>query len=58
MQEAVANGLEKVKHNGFFEKQRLEYQERRDIIAATFEKLGMRFTFPEGSYFILVVSRH
>jgi kynurenine aminotransferase len=57
MQEAVATGLEKVKHNDFFEKQRLEYQERRDILVTTFKKLGMQYTFPEGSYFLLVVSR-
>jgi len=54
MQEAVATGLEKSRTNGFFQKQTLEYQERRDVLAATFEKLGMQYTFPEGSYFMLV----
>jgi len=54
MQEAVATSLEKVKHNDFFETQRLEYQERRDILVDCFKKLGMQYTFPEGSYFLLV----
>lgn len=55
MQEAVASGLEKVKSNNFFEIQRNEYEERRNILVDTFKKLGMQYTFPEGSYFLLVV---
>lgn len=58
MQEAVASGLEKVKSNNFFEIQKNEYTERRNILVDTFKRLGFQYTFPEGSYFLLVVSRH
>ena len=55
MQEAVAAGLEEVKQRDFVEKQRAEYLERRDILAHGFDKLGMRYTLPEGTYFLLLV---
>ena len=58
MQEAVAAGLEQVLERGFVEKQRAEYIQRRQILADAFDKLGMRYTLPEGSYFLLLVSVH
>lgn len=56
MQEAVAAGLEQVVKRGFAEKQCQEYLERRNILAQGFDKLGMRYTMPEGTYFLLLVS--
>lgn len=56
MQEAVASGLEEAKKRRFFEIQLEEYQERRAILAEAFDRLGVRYTFPEGTYFMLLVS--
>lgn len=55
LQEAVAAGLEKVKENKFFETQLREYSERRDILLKAFDDLGLKYTHPEGSYFVLLV---
>ena len=55
LQEAVAGGLEQVVERRFFETQVAEYQERRDILTAAFDKLGLKYTLPQGSYFILLV---
>lgn len=55
LQEAAASGLEQASKNGYWEKQVQEYEERRDIIVDAFKKLGMKFTLPEGTYFILLV---
>jgi len=54
LQEAAACGLEQAKERKFFETQVAEYQERRDILTAAFEKLGMKYILPEGSYFVLL----
>ncbi|KAI0033768.1 PLP-dependent transferase [Vararia minispora EC-137] len=54
LQEAVAGGLEKAKNYNFFETQLKEYQDRRDVLIDTFKKLGIKYTHPEGSYFILI----
>ena len=56
LQEAAAAGIEEVKDRKFFEIQLSEYQERRDILTACFDKLGLSYTHPEGTYFILLVS--
>ena len=55
MQEAVAAGLEQVKQRGFVKQQCAEYDERRKILAEGFEKIGMRYTLPQGTYFLLLV---
>lgn len=55
LQEAAAAGLEKAREYKFFETQLLEYAERRDILIDAFKKLGLKYTHPEGSYFILLV---
>jgi kynurenine aminotransferase len=55
LQEAAAAGLEQAKMNGFFEKQTEEYIERRHTLVSAFDKLGMMYTLPEGTYFILLV---
>ncbi|KAF8222754.1 PLP-dependent transferase [Tricholoma matsutake] len=54
LQEAAAGGLEQVKERKFFETQCAEYIERRDILAAVFDELGLKYTLPEGGYFILL----
>jgi kynurenine aminotransferase len=56
LQEAAAAGLEQAKTNGFFAKQTKEYIERRTTLVRAFDKLGMKYTLPEGAYFILLVS--
>jgi kynurenine aminotransferase len=55
LQEAAACGLEQVKERKFFETQCEEYLERRGVLASTFDSLGLRYTLPEGGYFILLV---
>ncbi|KAG5637452.1 hypothetical protein H0H81_004469 [Sphagnurus paluster] len=54
LQEAAAAGLEQARERKFFETQRDEYAERRAVLTDTFDKLGLRYTMPEGSYFILL----
>lgn len=55
LQEAAAAGLEQAKSRGYFEKQLLEYEERRAVLISYLDELGLKYTMPEGSYFILVV---
>jgi kynurenine aminotransferase len=55
LQEAAAAGLEQANQRNFFQIQCDEYRERRDVLANTFDELGLRYTLPEGSYFILLV---
>lgn len=55
LQEAAAVGLEQAKKRKFFETQTEEYAERRAILVETFDNLGLKYTLPEGSYFILLV---
>ncbi|KAF8974333.1 1-aminocyclopropane-1-carboxylate synthase 1 [Flammula alnicola] len=54
LQEAAASGLEQANDRKFFEIQLGEYQERRDILCQAFDNLGLKYTLPEGSYFILL----
>ncbi|KAF9247179.1 PLP-dependent transferase [Melanogaster broomeanus] len=54
LQEAVATGLEQARSRGFFETQVKEYQERRDLLLSTFDGLGLKYSLPEGAYFVLV----
>jgi kynurenine aminotransferase len=56
LQEATAAGLEEAKERQFFEKQLAEYVERRKVLTDAFDKLKMKYTLPEGSYFVLLVS--
>lgn len=55
LQEAAAAGLEQANQRNFFQIQRNEYTERRTVLTDVFDKLGLRYTLPEGSYFILLV---
>ncbi|CAL1701426.1 unnamed protein product [Somion occarium] len=54
LQEAAAAGIEEAVDRKFFETQRGEYEERRNILTACFDKVGLRYTHPEGTYFILL----
>ncbi|CAE6435799.1 unnamed protein product [Rhizoctonia solani] len=54
LQEAAAAGLEQANKRKFFETQVKEYASRRDVLLSAFDKLGLRYTVPEGSYFVLV----
>jgi kynurenine aminotransferase len=55
LQEAVATGLEQAAERQFFETQLREYQERRDVFVSVFDRLGVIYTLPEGTYFVLMV---
>ncbi|OCH90701.1 PLP-dependent transferase [Obba rivulosa] len=54
LQEAVAVGLEQAKARGFVDQQRREYEERRAILTEGFDRLGMKYIMPDGSYFVLL----
>jgi len=54
LQEASALGLEQAKERKYFETQVREYDERRAVLVDAFERLGMKYTLPQGSYFILL----
>lgn len=56
MQEAAATGLEEARERRFFETQVDEYAERRNILVEAFDKLGLKYSLPDGAYFILLVS--
>jgi kynurenine aminotransferase len=56
LQEAAAAGLEQAVERKYFETQRAEYTARRKVLTDAFDKLGMKYTLPEGSYFVLLVS--
>ena len=55
LQEAAAAGLEQAAANQFFETQLKEYQERRDLFVSAFDRLGITYSLPEGTYFVLMV---
>ncbi len=55
LQEAAAAGVEEAHKRGFLKTQLREYSERRDILVNCFDDLGLRYTLPEGTYFILLV---
>ena len=51
----MAAGLEQAVERGFFEQQVREYQERREVLCAAFDKLGLPYSLPQGTYFVLLV---
>lgn len=55
LQEAAAGGLEQARSRRFFENQVKEYDERRKVILSAFDRLGLKYSLPEGTYFVLVV---
>ncbi|KAH8915668.1 PLP-dependent transferase [Atractiella rhizophila] len=54
LQEAVAGALEEASGRGFWDQQRKEYEERLEVLREALDKLGLPYTVPEGSYFVLV----
>ncbi|KAJ4467550.1 pyridoxal phosphate-dependent transferase [Lentinula aciculospora] len=54
LQEAAAAGLEQVQERKFFQIQTAQYAERRNVLTKCFDSLGLPYTNPEGSYFILL----
>ncbi|EAU84906.2 aminotransferase [Coprinopsis cinerea okayama7 len=54
LQEAAACGLEQAQERKFFETQLAEYAERRAILCDAFDRLGLKYSLPEGSYFVLL----
>ena len=57
LQEAAAAGLERSEQHNFFAIQNKQYLERRDTLVKVFDDLGMKYTLPQGSYFVLLVRR-
>ncbi|KAF6762355.1 pyridoxal phosphate-dependent transferase [Ephemerocybe angulata] len=41
-------------HWKFFENQLSEYAERRKVLCDAFDEIGLKYTLPEGSYFVLL----
>lgn len=54
IQEAVANSIEDALKGDYFESMRKDYIRKFDIFTSVFKELGLPYTVPEGSYFILV----
>ncbi|CCG84375.1 protein of unknown function [Taphrina deformans PYCC 5710] len=54
LQEATAIAFEQAETEGYYEKTCAEYKERRDLLQSTFDELGLTYTVPDGSYFLLV----
>ncbi|CUS21097.1 LAQU0S02e05798g1_1 [Lachancea quebecensis] len=54
LQEACANALPIALDNGYFQKMREEYIHKFNIFTRVFDELGLPYTKPEGTYFVLV----
>ncbi|RKP14745.1 pyridoxal phosphate-dependent transferase [Piptocephalis cylindrospora] len=54
LQEAVAEAFEKSDSNGFFDQQTKEYESRLAALTKPLEEVGLPYTLPKGSYFLLV----
>lgn len=54
LQEAVANSINDALEINYFENMRQEYKHKYDIFTSVFKELGLPYTEPEGTYFILV----
>lgn len=54
LQEAVANSINDALKIGYFENMRQEYKRKYEIFTSVFKDLGLPYTIPEGTYFILV----
>jgi kynurenine aminotransferase len=50
----VATALEKAGKNGFYQLQASQYDARRKKLLDALEQAGLPYTYPEGSYFVLV----
>ncbi|KAH7105460.1 PLP-dependent transferase [Auriculariales sp. MPI-PUGE-AT-0066] len=54
LQEAAAAGLEQANARNYFVQDVAAYAERRQVLVDAFDKLGVKYTLPEGTYFILL----
>ncbi|CAI4540460.1 ASN_HP2_G0028050.mRNA.1.CDS.1 [Saccharomyces cerevisiae] len=54
LQEACANSINDALKIGYFEKMRQEYINKFKIFTSIFDELGLPYTAPEGTYFVLV----
>lgn len=54
LQEAVANSINDALKINYFEQMRQEYTRKYEIFTKVFDELGLPYTVPEGTYFILV----
>lgn len=54
IQEAVANSIEDALKGDYFENMRQDYIRKFEIFTSVFKELGLPYTVPEGTYFILV----
>lgn len=55
LQEAAAAGLEEAGKRGYWEQTVKEYEERRNVLLKYFDEVGLKYSTPYGSYFVLVV---
>lgn len=53
IQEAVANSINDALKSDYFESMRKDYIRKFDIFTSAFKELGLPYTVPEGTYFIL-----
>jgi len=56
LQEALATGFQIAQKENFFDTQRAQYEARRDLLLGFLDQLGLPYTIPDGSYFVLVES--
>lgn len=54
LQEACANAITIAMDNGYYAKMRDEYIKKFEIFTSVFDELGLPYTKPEGTYFVLV----
>jgi kynurenine aminotransferase len=54
LQEATAVAFERADEHQYYETTRKEYLERMDTLTGIFDELGLPYTIPDGSYFLLV----
>ncbi|CAR29942.1 hypothetical protein ZYGR_0AD06330 [Zygosaccharomyces rouxii] len=54
IQEAVANSIEDALKGDYFEAMRTDYIRKFEIFTSVFKEMGLPYTIPEGTYFILV----
>lgn len=54
LQEATAVGFEQAETEDFFAKQVEAYRERRKVMLEALDAVGLPYTIPDGTYFVLV----
>lgn len=54
IQEACAHSIDIALETNYFENMRKEYEKKFEIFTSVFDELGLPYTIPEGSYFVLV----